>query len=235
MPQTIWIIDPLTGALTVEGLTQSALTNITADLLAPSTALNCARPLAASVVNEPKPELVTALPTLRVHRIYHHSVIEGPGRRSVLQVAGCERRCPGCYVPETHDVKGGTVLSVTKIAAQLLAEAGASRDGITILGGEPLLQPTGLLALLQVLKAQGQHINLYTGFTLEELAQQNDARITQILTLTDMLIDGPFVKELTDNAGEWRGSTNQRILYQPSQYLAALSPHYRKNKAAHKR
>lgn len=126
-------------------------------------------------------------------------------------------------MPETHDLNSGVQLPIPEIAAQLLAEGGAPRDGITILGGEPFLQPTGLLALLQWLKAQGQHITLYSGFTLEELQQQESAPISQILALTDILIDGPFVKELTDNAGEWRGSTNQRILHHPVQYLLSIN------------
>lgn len=221
MPETIWIIDDVTGALTVEGLSQSSLTTITDEWLSQSVAVNCARPLNASSNRLPILSTTTEL-SLRVYRIYHHSVVEGPGRRSVLQTAGCERRCPGCYVPETHDLNGGIELSISKIAETLLADEGAPRDGITFLGGEPFLQPKGLLALLQILKAQAQHITLYTGFTLEELQQRTDARIPQILALTDILIDGPFIKELADNAGEWRGSTNQRILHHPAQYFSPI-------------
>jgi anaerobic ribonucleoside-triphosphate reductase activating protein len=223
MTETTWIIDPLTGALTVEGLSQSSLTTLTIEWLPQSVAVNCARPLASPPVKSLPILPAAAEPSLRIHRIYHHSVVEGPGRRSVLQTAGCERRCLGCYVPETHDLNGGVQLSIQEIAAQLLAEEGAPRDGITILGGEPFLQLTGLLALLQLLKAQAQHLTLYTGFTLEELQQRDDAHVPQILALTDILIDGPFVKELTDHAGEWRGSTNQRILHHPAQYLSSIN------------
>ncbi|MBL8206005.1 MAG: 4Fe-4S cluster-binding domain-containing protein [Blastocatellia bacterium] len=222
MPETTWIIDSVTGALTVEGLSQSSLTAMTDEWLSQSVAVNCARPFHSSVINGLPILPAMTEPSLRVHRIYHHSVVEGPGRRSVLQVAGCERRCIGCYVPETHDLNGGVQMSLADVAAKLLAKAGAPRDGITILGGEPFLQPTGLLTLLQWLKAKGQHITLYTGFTLEELQQRDDASTRQILALTDILIDGPFVKELTENAGEWRGSTNQRILHQPVQYLTFI-------------
>jgi anaerobic ribonucleoside-triphosphate reductase activating protein len=223
MPATTWIIDTATGALTVEGLPQSMLTAITAELLPPSVAVNCARPSTPLPVDGMSIQSSTAVPSLRVYRIYHHSVVEGPGRRSILQMAGCEQRCPGCYVPETHDLNGGIAIGIAEIVARLLSDEGAPRDGITILGGEPFLQLTGLLALLQLLKAQAQHITLYTGFTLEELQQRDDARILQIFALTDILIDGPFVKELTDNAGEWRGSTNQRILYHPVQYLSSIN------------
>lgn len=223
MSETTWIIDEVTGVLTVEGLSHSSLAKITDGWLSQSVAVNCARPLDSSSING-LPILSSAVePSLRILRIYHHSVVEGPGRRSVLQTAGCERHCPGCYVPETHDLNGGVAIGIAEIAARLLSDEGAPRDGITILGGEPLLQPTGLLALLQSLKAQAQHITLYTGFTLEELQQRENACIPQILALTDILIDGPFVKELTDNAGEWRGSTNQRLLHHPVQYLSFIN------------
>jgi anaerobic ribonucleoside-triphosphate reductase activating protein len=59
-------------------------------------------------------------------------------------------------------------------------------------------------------------VTLYSGYTLEELTLRWDARITEILAFTDILIDGPFVKELSVNAGEWRGSTNQAVIYNPS-------------------
>lgn len=221
MSETTWIIDSVTGALTVEGLSQASLATMTNEWLLLGVAVNCARPLDSSPMN-PLPILSTTEPCLRVHRIYHHSVVEGPGRRSVVQTAGCARFCPGCFVPETFDLNGGVLLHISHLAAQLLADEGAPRDGITILGGEPFLQSTGLLALLQLLKAQAQHITLYTGFTLEELQHRDDASIVQILALTDILIDGPFVKELADHAGEWRGSTNQRILYQPAEYLTSM-------------
>jgi len=72
---------------------------------------------------------------------------------------------------------------------------------------------------MQLLKQQDQHITLYTGYTLEDLVSRDDQTIKRILELTDILIDGPFVKELSDNAGEWMGSTNQRIVHHPMLYL----------------
>jgi anaerobic ribonucleoside-triphosphate reductase activating protein len=86
------------------------------------------------------------------------------------------------------------------------------------LGGEPFLQPKGLLALTQALKRRDQHITLYTGYTLEDLLSRDDRTIRRTLDLTDILIDGPFVKELSDDANEWRGSTNQRIIHQPGSW-----------------
>jgi anaerobic ribonucleoside-triphosphate reductase activating protein len=104
-------------------------------------------------------------------------------------------------------------MTVDEIIKRMLDPQGAPRDGVTILGGEPFLQPKGLLALMRSLKQRDQHTTIYTGYTLEDLVSRNDQTINQILELADILIDGPFVKELSDNAGEWIGSTNQRIIY----------------------
>ncbi len=219
MNETTWIIDAATGELTVEGLPQSELLQLTGDLLPKGRSVNCARPISVMPIGKANISIGDDSPTLRVFRIYHNSVIEGPGRRSVLQVAGCLIRCEGCFVPETHSITGGVEMRTGDVIERLLAPEGEPRDGVTILGGEPFLQPEGLLALMRMLKRRGEHITLYTGHTLEQLNARGEAVIWQILELTDILIDGPFVKALSDNAGEWLGSTNQRIRYHPSQYL----------------
>jgi anaerobic ribonucleoside-triphosphate reductase activating protein len=220
MKETTWIIDTHNGHLTVEGLRQSELVELAADILPAASSINCARPINIEPLRNSSAPTSTGEPSLRIFRIYHNSVIEGPGRRSVLQTSGCLTRCQNCFVPETHDVAGGVEMTVGEIIECLLDPQGAPRDGVAILGGEPFLQPEGLLALMQSLKHRGQHITLYSGYTLEDLSARNDQTINRILELADILIDGPFIKELSDNAGEWRGSTNQRILHHPALYLS---------------
>ena len=92
---------------------------------------------------------------------------------------------------------------------------GEPRDGMTVTGGEPFLQPVGLLALLQQLKAHDLHTVVYTGFTLEALVHRVEPEVQAALNLIDILIDGPFVARLADGAGEWRGSRNQRVIHKP--------------------
>jgi tRNA (guanine37-N1)-methyltransferase len=55
-----------------------------------------------------------------VARLYHASLVDGPGRRSVVQLQGCPIRCRGCYVPETHDPAGGVELPVVDVVAGAL-------------------------------------------------------------------------------------------------------------------
>jgi hypothetical protein len=65
------------------------------------------------------------------------------------------------------------------------------------------------------LKGRGQHVTLYSGYPLEELRARPEPGVREALSLADILIDGRFVASLSHGAGEWRGSTNQRVLYAP--------------------
>jgi anaerobic ribonucleoside-triphosphate reductase activating protein len=212
-----WLLDSATGALVVEGLTVEEASALAGDLLPAARELNCARPLAAS----PLPAAADAGgPKLRVARMYHGSMVDGPGRRSVVQLQGCPIRCR-CYVPETHDPAAGVPLGVAEVVAALLHPVGEPRDGITALGGEPFLQPQRLAALLHALKRRGLHTVVYSGYTLETLARRNEPAVNEALRFTDLLIDGPFVRSLAASAGRWRGSRNQRLILQPARALAA--------------
>ena len=84
-------------------------------------------------------------------------------------------------------------------------------EGLTILGGEPLENPLGLLqALKDIIKEIDKSIWLYSGFKYEVLYNINIAR--EILKLVDVLVDGEFVEELKDLSLDFRGSSNQRII-----------------------
>lgn len=209
MTELTWIVDPVTGDLVVEGLAGEEARMLAGDLLPAGRDLNCARPLTTAPLPIASP---LREPVLRVASLYHGSVVDGPGRRSVCQLQHCKHACVGCYVPQTHSPNGGVLLDVDDVVAMLLDPAGEPRDGVSVTGGEPFLQPRGLLALLQRLRAHGLHIVVYTGYTLEALARQPELEIREALYLMDILVDGPFVARLADGAGEWRGSRNQRVI-----------------------
>ncbi|MDG6910293.1 MAG: radical SAM protein [Nitrososphaerota archaeon] len=226
MTELIWIVDPTTGELTVEGLSLEEASRLLGDLLPHPHRLDCARPLVTVPLPLPSDVAEPTIPTLRVLRLYHGSVVEGPGRRSVLQMAGCPIRCKGCFVPQSHDPVGGILLEVDRIVSALFDPVGEPRDGISILGGEPFYQPMGLLALLRELKARGLHTVVYTGYTLEALALRPEPEVARILDLIDLLIEGPFIAYLSSGAGEWRGSRNQRLIPSPGRQLACLHPNH---------
>jgi anaerobic ribonucleoside-triphosphate reductase activating protein len=221
VPELVWIIDPITGDLVVEGLGVEDAVALTGDLLPHPLELNCARPVANAALPSSGS---TSGPVVRAAGLWHGSVVEGPGRRSVLQVQGCPLQCSlACYVPETHSIEGGVVLPVDTLVEALLDPVGAPRDGISVLGGEPFAQPVGLAALLRRLKTRGVHTVVYSGYTLEALARRPEPTVRLALEFTDLLIDGPYVEALADGAGEWRGSRNQRLISHPAGALAALS------------
>jgi anaerobic ribonucleoside-triphosphate reductase activating protein len=87
----------------------------------------------------------------------------------------------------------------------------AEHDGVTVLGGEPFDQPSPVAELVSRLKRSGLHITVYSGYTLEELIGRRDPNIDFVLTHLDLLIDGPFLRQHGQKAGEYRGSRNQRL------------------------
>ena len=235
-----WIIDPATGALTVEGLRAEEAAALGGDLLPQPQTVNCARPVTRDAW-VPTASPAAGAPALgdgeagggrrdgsriplRVARIFHGSVVDGPGRRSVVQVQGCPIRCPACYVPHTHDPAGGVALPVGAVAAAALDPAGAPRDGVTVSGGEPFAQPDGLAALLRALRREDVHTVVYSGSTLEALRRRPEPAVAEALRLTDVLVDGPFVAALAGDAGEWRGSRNQRVIARPGDGPAPVRP-----------
>lgn len=102
-------------------------------------------------------------------------------------------------------------MSISSIVDEIVTER-EQHDGVTILGGEPFDQPESVAELVSRLKHHGLHVTIYSGYTLEQLIQRKLPAIDYILTHIDLLIDGPFISEMHDGAGEYRGSRNQRMI-----------------------
>lgn len=211
-----FILEPDKGKFTAEvsGLSPDALSALKSDL-GSSQQVNCGKPSRAGQ-SEPSQSAKTAhdeSQSIWLYQIYHGSVSDGPGRRSVIQVAGCSIRCPGCYVPETHNRKNGRLVRISSIIEEIIANR-HQHDGVTILGGEPFDQPGPVAELVFRLRRLGIHIVIYTGNTMATLAKRRDPSVHYIITHVDLTIDGPFIHQLTANAGEYRGSQNQRLIFE---------------------
>lgn len=158
-------------------------------------------------------------------------VANGPGVRVSLFVSGCTHHCPGCFNEEAQDFSCGQPFTGAEEDRILQALAPAHIKGLSLLGGEPF-EPDNQRALLPLLRRVKEtypqkEIWCYSGYTLDgELWKDSRARCEctdEMLSLIDILVDGPFVLELKDLNLRFRGSSNQRILNVPAS-LKARAP-----------
>jgi anaerobic ribonucleoside-triphosphate reductase activating protein len=156
---------------------------------------------------------------LRVAQIVPFTEAEGPGVRFALWFQGCPLRCPGCCNPEMLPFEGGTPMPVSEVIRQV---EDAARDhgveGITLMGGEPLAHAAGAAVLVRGVRQRGLSVMVFSGFTLEEAQAMPDPAVMELIGLTDILVDGPYVRELPDTTRRWIGSTNQRIHFLTDRY-----------------
>lgn len=206
------LVTDLASSRTVAGGLPASRARRELPILGRGAAIGCGLPRCVPPLLAPR--LAHAAPVVRVHRIYHGSLVDGPGRRSVLQVQGCARACVGCHAGATHNPAGGQPWDAESVAEALLDDGGGPRDGVTLLGGEPTEQAPGVLAVARALRRREPrlHLALYSGYTLEELVAGGVAAVRELLAAVELLLDGPFVAALAGDAGEWRGSRNQRLL-----------------------
>lgn len=159
--------------------------------------------------------------TLNIAQICPATHALGPGKRFVIWVQGCPFNCPACIAPDWIPIKAAGIVSVQDLARRIIASEGL--EGITISGGEPALQASGLARLLHDVKAQKPDLSAisFSGFTLEQLKKKaaTDAGVAEFLNHLDVLIDGLYVKDLNDGLG-LRGSSNQCIHFLTDRYTA---------------
>jgi len=216
MAEITIIVDELTDTVLLEGPDHvpAAVLQAFRQAFGHGQELGCARPLVVLPPPEESERDHLGIPCLRVSGYYHNCLVEGPGRRSSLLVSGCDLACRGCWVPFLHPTDAGTLVPVERLADALLDPA-YKCDGVSILGGEPMQQPEGLLVLIRALRVRGcPHILVYSGYTYEWLRRMagQQSAIDAILDEIDVVIDGPYVQALSDGAGPWTGSANQRVI-----------------------
>jgi anaerobic ribonucleoside-triphosphate reductase activating protein len=159
--------------------------------------------------------------SLRIAQIVPCTEAEGPGRRFALWFQGCPLRCPGCCNPEMLPFAGGTGMSLSAVVAQIEEAAHEHGiEGITLLGGEPLAHAADAAALARAVRRRGLSVMVFSGYTLEEARQLPDPAVTELLALIDILVDGPYLRELPETRRRWIGSANQRIHFFSDRYRA---------------
>ncbi|WP_020473748.1 4Fe-4S single cluster domain-containing protein [Zavarzinella formosa] len=158
---------------------------------------------------------------LRIAQIVPATEAEGPGRRFALWFQGCPLRCPGCCNPEFLTFNGGELVEVSAVIEQILrAKREENIEGISLLGGEPLAHAAGAAILAKTAWEHGLSVMVYSGYVLEAARELPDPAVAELLAHTDILVDGPYVREQPDTTRRWIGSTNQRVHLFTERYRA---------------
>ena len=148
-----------------------------------------------------------------IHSTESFGSVDGPGVRFVIFTTGCPMRCQFCHNPDTWNMKTGTLTSTDDLIKKALRYRSYWGDegGITISGGEPLLQIDFLTELFRKAKENGIHTTLDTSgnpFTREE---PFFSKFKQLMKVTDLvLLDIKHIDEMAHK--ELTGHTNQNIL-----------------------
>lgn len=144
---------------------------------------------------------------------------EGPGKRFALWCQGCLKNCAGCCNDGMRSIEKKEIYEVEQLI-NLINDAGEKFgiEGITLLGGEPLLQSRGLYEIAKWCRENDLSVMIYTGYTTEEIDKLPSPWIKKLLKYTDIVIDGPYIKELYDYERSWIGSTNQKVTFNSKKY-----------------
>ena len=152
--------------------------------------------------------------------IKEYDIANGEGIRISLFVSGCTNRCEGCFQPETWDFTYGQ--PYTEKEEQRIVDflKEGYVDGLTLLGGEPM-EPENQRVLVGLCRrvrreCPSKTIWCYTGFVWERDLSDGGRKYCEVtdelLSLLDVLVDGPFIEAKKNISLTFRGSENQRIL-----------------------
>jgi anaerobic ribonucleoside-triphosphate reductase activating protein len=117
--------------------------------------------------------------------------------------------------------EGGQKLTLSDLLHQVrTAREEYGIEGITLLGGEPLAHAAGSASLAREVRLLNLSVMVFTGYTLAEARHLPDPAVAELLASTDILVDGPYVRELPDTRRRWIGSANQAIHFLSDRYRA---------------
>ncbi len=125
-----------------------------------------------------------------IHSIESFGTVDGPGVRLVVFMQGCPMRCKYCHNPDTWQTGVGQSVSVDEILTRYEKnKAFYKNGGITVTGGEPLLQLDFLLELFKRAKQKGIHLAIDTsGITYREAESEYNEKLLLLLSLTDLVM-----------------------------------------------
>ena len=152
----------------------------------------------------------------RYAKIMPNDIVDGEGVCVSFWTQGCPFHCSECHNEETWDFSKGE-LYTDKVKWEIIKLIGANgvQRNFSVLGGEPLA-PQNVAMTAEVVDAVRHaypsiKIFLWTGYTFAQLQEKPSKELDLILNTVDVLIDGPYVKELRNLNLRLRGSENQHI------------------------
>lgn len=157
-----------------------------------------------------------------IHSTESFGSVDGPGVRFVIFVSGCPMRCQFCHNPDTWNMTDGELRSTDELIKNALRYRTYWKDGggITVSGGEPLMQIDFLTELFRKAKEQGIHTTIDTSgapFTREE---PFFGKFNELMKYTDLLLVD--IKHIDDEQHKiLTGRSNKNIL-DMAEYLSDI-------------
>lgn len=159
---------------------------------------------------------------MRYASLRRMDISNGEGIRVSLFVSGCLLHCPGCFNPDAWDYQyGEPYTEKTEKEILNLIVKNPHVEGLSILGGDPLLQESddmrALKRLVDKVHDAGKTVWIWSGFTWElvmmiEPDDERESARQELLKSCDVFVDGLFIEEKKDLSLKWRGSSNQRVI-----------------------
>lgn len=150
----------------------------------------------------------------RVHSIETYGTVDGPGIRYILFLQGCLLRCQFCHNPDTWKMGDGQEMSVEEIVADVkeyLPFFQSSNGGVTVSGGEPLIQINFLVELFKELKKIGVHTTIDTSAGCFSRSPAFMKSLDELLQYTDLILLD--LKQIhSDKHKKLTGKPNEHIL-----------------------
>lgn len=148
-----------------------------------------------------------------IHSLESFGSVDGPGVRYVIFTSGCAMRCQFCHNPDTWNMQSGTPYTADELIEKALKYRTywGSKGGITVSGGEPLLQIDFLTELFQKAKEQGIHTTLDTSGTPFTRGEPFFDKFCRLMEVTDLVMLD--IKQIDEEQHKiLTGYTNQNIL-----------------------
>lgn len=121
-----------------------------------------------------------------IHSFETFGTVDGPGIRFVVFMQGCHLRCKYCHNRDTWDINAGEVISIKELVNKIekyITYFKASKGGVTVSGGEPLLQVEFLITLFKELKK----LEIHTAIDTSGMVDITD-KVKELISLTDLFL-----------------------------------------------